>query len=37
MDYYMSNFNTYDMIEMGEADMWTMMSPLKYGSHHDYS
>lgn len=37
MDYYMSSFNTYDMIEMGEADMWTMMSPIKYGSHHDYS
>lgn len=37
MDYYMSSFNTYDSIEMGEADMWTMMSPMKYGSHHDYS
>lgn len=37
MDYYLSNFHTYDMIEMGESDTTLLMSLFKYASHYEYT
>jgi len=37
MDYYMSSFHPYEMIEMGEADTTIMMSIFKYASHYEYT
>lgn len=37
MDYYMTNFHTYEMREMGESDTTILMSATKFNTHFEHS